>query len=218
MREIILEAIEECRTYTGEYNFQPAEEVKAKKLENAIKSYAYDCKKEDIVAIWDITLFGSAKAGMIFSTKGLYNDYCKAIGCIPFEGFAGCKIDNARENADIFYNDGTVIRAKFGFEDYLNTQLIIFTRIKKKELQKKLEALEKQMKPVEEEYKAETARVEALGGQDALDTKELLAYRKLLLQWRELNLQKKTLLEGQQAALETHIELCERVMEKKEQK
>lgn len=215
MREIILEALEKCRVVTGEYTFQPVEEVKEKKIENAIKSYAYDCKKEDVVALWDTTIFGSAKTGMIFSTKGLYNNYCKKIGCIPFEGFVGCKIAHDRENADMFYEDGTVIRAKFGFEDFLNIQLVLFTEIKSMEITKKSEALKKLLDPVEEKYKAETARIDALGGQDALDKKGLLEYRVLLLQRKELLEQMKALLETNAEMLNTNIELRERIIKKK---
>lgn len=45
-----------------------------KQIGNAIAGYASNCKKEDIVVMFDNTFGGSGKKGMVFSTEGFYCD------------------------------------------------------------------------------------------------------------------------------------------------
>ena len=45
-----------------------------KQIGNAIAGYASNCRKEDIVVMFDNTFGGSGKKGMVFSTEGFYCD------------------------------------------------------------------------------------------------------------------------------------------------
>lgn len=62
---------------TQDYNFKHIirkDKCGSKKLKNALKSYAKTVKEEDVIGLWDATLFGSAKEGYIITKDGVYAD------------------------------------------------------------------------------------------------------------------------------------------------
>lgn len=53
-------------------SFYSMEDIPEKKLNNAISAYAESVEKTKVYALIDITLFGSAKEGMLFTNAGIY--------------------------------------------------------------------------------------------------------------------------------------------------
>jgi len=53
-------------------NIHFAGSIPAKKLENALKHYAKDVVENEVLALFDDTVFGSAKDGMLVTLDGLY--------------------------------------------------------------------------------------------------------------------------------------------------
>ena len=47
-------------------------DIPEKKLKKAIKSYAQEVNQEQVVALCDLTLFGSAKVGFLITPAGFY--------------------------------------------------------------------------------------------------------------------------------------------------
>ncbi|WP_462410430.1 tetratricopeptide repeat protein [Neobacillus sp. Marseille-QA0830] len=58
--------------------------IPQKKIDNAKETYAYSVKADDIVALYDNTVFGSAKEGFILTYTGLYTGNKKSAGSIDF--------------------------------------------------------------------------------------------------------------------------------------
>ncbi|WP_461612815.1 hypothetical protein [Clostridium sp. Marseille-QA1073] len=48
------------------------ENIPIKKLNNAINSYGERVKKENVLALLDITILGAGKEGFLFTTEGIY--------------------------------------------------------------------------------------------------------------------------------------------------
>ena len=72
--------------------FIPADRKKEKVISNAIKSYASDCRREDVAAVFDRTVTGNGKSGFLLARNALYGDnmgrfkeYTKGGRKIPFE-------------------------------------------------------------------------------------------------------------------------------------
>ncbi len=68
--------IMEClKKYIGDIstiNAYYIENIPMKKLNNAISSYGKDVKKENILALLDITILGTGKEGFLFTTEGIH--------------------------------------------------------------------------------------------------------------------------------------------------
>lgn len=96
--------------------YVPAEQLKEKVISNALR-YATGCKREDIVAIYDTTIFSNGKSGFLLSTSFLYNkDFSflipkeSAVNKIPLEGMESYeKAEKDKENISIRYRDGSKI-------------------------------------------------------------------------------------------------------------
>lgn len=107
MKEIIRKAIE---------NVDPkktmrctlAEDVKEKKLKNAVKSYAKRVEVKDIVAIKDISLGGSGKDGFLFTATHFYSGKTYGNLEVPLKGLVKA-IKKAKKDsyAVLSYEDGT---------------------------------------------------------------------------------------------------------------
>ena len=55
-------------------SFYSYENIPEKKLKGALNSYAKGVKPETVIGLFDATLFGGAKDGMLFTTAGMYFD------------------------------------------------------------------------------------------------------------------------------------------------
>lgn len=107
MKEIIRKAIE---------NVDPkktircalAEDVKEKKLKNAVKSYAKGVEMKDIVAIKDISLGGSGKDGFLFTATHFYSGKTYGNLEVPLKSLVKA-IKKAKKDsyAVLSYEDGT---------------------------------------------------------------------------------------------------------------
>lgn len=72
--------------------YKPIESCKEKVIQNAIKNYAQDCQREDIVAIYDTTIMGNGKKGFLLARDGLYGfefnqfkRHTSGVNKLPFE-------------------------------------------------------------------------------------------------------------------------------------
>ncbi len=54
--------------------FYSYEKIPKKKLQGALNSYAKGVKAESVIGLFDVTLFGGAKEGILFTTAGMYFD------------------------------------------------------------------------------------------------------------------------------------------------
>lgn len=88
-RELIQKILEEAHAE----KFKPVESRKKKVVENALKTYASGCRKEDAAAIYDTTISGNGKKGFLLAADGMYGDIFATFKAytgggykIPFEG------------------------------------------------------------------------------------------------------------------------------------
>ena len=54
-------------------DFLPVVKLKDKVIRNALSGYAKGCRREDIIGIYDTTVFGSGKNGILLAVDGLYS-------------------------------------------------------------------------------------------------------------------------------------------------
>lgn len=90
--------------------------IPAKKLRNAIDCYAEEVSEDQVLALWDNTLFGSAKGGFLITTAAFYfRGTFEDPVCVPFrhlqetrsiEDDEGVVLSNALEAV---YRDGTKV-------------------------------------------------------------------------------------------------------------
>ena len=86
--------------------FIPADRKKEKVISNAIKSYASDCRREDVAAVFDRTVTGNGKSGFLLARNALYGDnmgrfkeYTKGGRKIPLEGMVRFyRLDESKGN------------------------------------------------------------------------------------------------------------------------
>lgn len=68
LREIMNEAAAATKT-----DFLPGERGKDKAIRGALAGYAKGCRREDIIGLYDSTVFGSGKNGILLAVDGLYS-------------------------------------------------------------------------------------------------------------------------------------------------
>ncbi|MCD7754178.1 MAG: hypothetical protein LUH41_06520 [Clostridiales bacterium] len=56
------------------WRMKPANEGEKKALDGALRSYASGVRREDVVAFFDTSLFGSGKAGFLLTAEAVYSD------------------------------------------------------------------------------------------------------------------------------------------------
>lgn len=73
--------------------FVPVDQEKEKVIKNALNTYARGCKREEIVAIYDVTILGNGKKGYLLATDGIYGyefalfkERSSGVYKIPFDG------------------------------------------------------------------------------------------------------------------------------------
>ncbi|HAB00069.1 MAG TPA: hypothetical protein DCE08_00805 [Ruminococcaceae bacterium] len=71
--------------------FQTAEEMKPKVMENALKKVACGVTREDVIGMYDTTVFSSGKSGFVFTNSGIYSNEFASLNksadrYLPFEG------------------------------------------------------------------------------------------------------------------------------------
>lgn len=78
---------------TQKKGFVPVGKKQEKMIQNALNNYAKDCRREDVVAIYDFTVLGNGKKGYLLATDGMYGydfytfkKYTSDVTKIPFEG------------------------------------------------------------------------------------------------------------------------------------
>lgn len=74
MKEQLLDLVQETGKIKAFY-FEPAAQCKEKILNNAIRSFAKECAKEDVVALLDVSAFRSGKNGYLLTEDALYSDH-----------------------------------------------------------------------------------------------------------------------------------------------
>lgn len=97
------------------YSFKTPAQLKEKVIANAIKSYATDCRVEDVVGIMDTTILGSGKTGFLISKKALYGsnfdlspiDYRNKTKKVPLDGIRSVTtVPNRPSFISVEYRDG----------------------------------------------------------------------------------------------------------------
>ena len=115
--------------------FYFCEEIPEKKLKGALSSYAKGVKEETVIGLFDPTLFGSAKDGLLFTTAGVYFDetLCHKFHC-NYVDIDEISITNYNEDCKdsdkiiaIKLKDGTVIENATSLA-YNKTPLISFLK------------------------------------------------------------------------------------------
>lgn len=73
--------------------FVSIEQKKEKVIQNALQNYAEDCRREDVVAVYDTTITGSGKKGYLLAADGLYGydfttfkRHTDGVKKVPFQG------------------------------------------------------------------------------------------------------------------------------------
>ncbi|MGL4655741.1 MAG: hypothetical protein ACRCWM_07650 [Sarcina sp.] len=71
-RVLIKKALEKYKEAWEITSFYLEGDIPSKKLDNAINTFALGIERKDVVALYDSTLFGSAKEGVVFTESKLY--------------------------------------------------------------------------------------------------------------------------------------------------
>ncbi len=71
--------------------FQTAEQMKPKVMKNALKKVACGATREDVIGMYDTTVFSSGKSGFVFTNSGIYSNEFASLNksadrYLPFEG------------------------------------------------------------------------------------------------------------------------------------
>lgn len=74
IQRVILDAVPSYSEQWQERNLFPAADCRPKQIQNAIKSFARDCKPEDAVLLIDTSFMHSGKKGFLFTSECLYVD------------------------------------------------------------------------------------------------------------------------------------------------
>ena len=85
-----------------------AEKVNPGTLDNAIKAYAPGVKREEIIAIEDITFFRSGKKGFLYTGSAFYSSFLPDTGAIRYEDIDRVRIEMADCLSIRLRNGGTV--------------------------------------------------------------------------------------------------------------
>ena len=85
-----------------------AEKVDPGTLDNAIKAYAPGVKREEIIAIEDITFFRSGKKGFLYTGSTFYSSFLPDTGGIRYEDIDRVRIEMADCLSIRLRNGGTV--------------------------------------------------------------------------------------------------------------
>lgn len=92
---------------TSSAKFLSVAKVTEKQIQNAIRAYAKDVRLEQVYALMDCTLFGSAKEGFLVTKEGVYSSYFKnAEKMIPFGRLKKFENTSVEYRLRIYYIDG----------------------------------------------------------------------------------------------------------------
>ena len=108
MREAIISAVREVKANTAS-RFLPVAEVKEKAVLGAINKYTTGCTAADVVALMDVTLFGSGKEGFLLTETHLYGSHFNEKNGIELQGLKSVRLEDG--NYLIFnWQDGRKVR------------------------------------------------------------------------------------------------------------
>ncbi|MCC8100144.1 MAG: cell envelope integrity protein TolA, partial [Clostridiales bacterium] len=99
------------------WQMKPAAELKEKVLTGALRSYASGVRREDVLAVYDTTVFGGGKAGFLLTAEALYNDvfplFHKKDGAttrLPLEGLKSIRaVPGNKYDHTVRYQDGSSV-------------------------------------------------------------------------------------------------------------
>ena len=130
MRDCLLSAVKACNDSLeknrSSFSFKTPETFSDKKIDNALSSIAKGAKKEEIVAIMDDTIFGSAKSGYVITEKRLYSGIWIFHFDLPLRTLRKAVI--SPENKDYIrmtFDDGKT--EDFFFSNYTKSFFVFFT-------------------------------------------------------------------------------------------
>ena len=92
---------------SGAFDFYIAGDIKSKKIDNAISSFAQGVDRSSIIGFYDLTVMGSGKNGYLFTdTKLYYREPLEKPGKIWYEDIKDIKVSALEprdKNFRIFY-------------------------------------------------------------------------------------------------------------------
>ncbi|MCD7733577.1 MAG: SEL1-like repeat protein [Clostridiales bacterium] len=93
------------------WRMKPVGEGEKKALDGALRSYASGARREDVVAFFDTSLFGSGKAGFLLTAEAVYSDCFSRGGAsatrLPLEDIRSVEpVQRGKRSNTVYYWDG----------------------------------------------------------------------------------------------------------------